>query len=352
VIAQLTETLVCGQTVEFQVDMVSNEGTWPATFQQTVGEVIVERSGTTLSEDFTAGIPATWTVVDRSRSGPADGFTWYADGAGDPAGCGSTNPGAPIAGTWAAVDSSCTGGGDRMDEDLITPVMDFTGDPVVTLEFDHWFASNQAEIADVDVRSSLTGGAWVTVASFSGTSTTNAQHETIDITAQAGDAPDVEIRWHYYDAQAELYWYVDNVVVHFFAPEICLNETCAAPSASAPPVPDGSGATSPLMADRLVPDGSEISIGWDDQCSPASAKIVYGSLDQVATYAISGSVCGIANPQTWTTVPAGNLWFLLIGDDGAGVESSWGLATAGERNGLTDSATCGSTTKDLAGSCP
>ena len=69
------------------------------------------------------------------------------------------NPAAPIAGTWVAVDSSCTGGGDRMDEDLITPVLDFVDDPIVTLEFDHWFAADTGEIADVDVRSSLTGGA-------------------------------------------------------------------------------------------------------------------------------------------------------------------------------------------------
>ena len=353
VIAQLTETLICGQMVEFQVDMVSNEGSWPATFQQMVGEVIGERSGVTLSEDFETGIPATWTVIDRSRSGgPADGFTWYADSAADPAVCGSPNPAAPVAGTWAAVDSSCTGGGDRMDEDLITPVLDFVEDPIVTLEFDHWFEADTGEIADVDVRSSLTGGAWVNVARFTGTSTVNPVHEIIDISAQAGDAPDVQIRWHYYDAQAELYWYVDNVVVHFFAPEICLNEVCAAPSTTPPPVPDGSSGGTPMRADRMTPDGTELSVTWDDQCAPASTKIVYGPLGQVADYAISGSVCGILNPEAWTTVPAGDLWFVVMGDDGVSVESSWGHATEGERNGLTPSNTCGATAKEITGTCP
>jgi hypothetical protein len=239
-----------------------------------------------------------------------------------------------------------------MDEDLITPVMDFVDDPVVTLEFDHWFEADTGEIADVDVRSSLTGGAWVNVARFTGTSTANPVHEVIDISAQAGDAPDVQVRWHYYNAQAELYWYVDNVVVHFYAPELCLNETCAASGSVPPPIPDGAGATSPILADRLTPDGSQISIAWDDQCAPTNANLLYGSLDQVSSYAVAGAVCGIADPEAWTTVPAGDLWFVVVSDDGLGVESSWGQSTAGERNGLVNSATCGIQTKDITGTCP
>jgi len=352
VIAQLTDTLLCGQTVEFQVDMISNEGSWPATFQQLVGEVVAERSGDALNEDFATGIPAGWTVIDSSRHGTADGLTWFADNVGDPFGCGSTNPAAPISGTWLAVDSSCTSGGDRMDEQLISPVLSFATESIVTLEFDHWLAVNQNEIAAVDVRSSATGGAWVNLAQWSGTSTANPQHEVIDISAQAGNAADVQIRWHYFDAQAELYWYVDNVIVHYFEPEICLNETCAPPSTTPPPVPDGSGGGSPMLADQVTPDGSEISIAWDDQCAPSSAKIIYGPLDQVSAYTISGSACGIANPESWTAVPAGDLWFVVIGGDGVAVESSWGFATEGERNGLTPSNTCGETAKEITGSCP
>jgi uncharacterized repeat protein (TIGR01451 family) len=345
-IAQLTDTLVCGQTVEFQVDVISNEGSWPATFQQTVGEVIAERSGVVLSESFQGGIPITWGIVDGSN----DGFTWYADDAGDPAGCGSTDPLAPVAGRWAAVDSSCSRGGAKMDEQLIAPLLDFTGDPTVTLEFDHWFEwspMRRDEVADVDVRSSPTGGQWVNVARWTGASTANPEHAVIDVSAQAGNAPDVEIRWHYYNGQSELYWYVDNVVVHYLAPEICFNESCAAPTASPPPIPDGS-----VLADRLTPDGSQISIAWDDQCAPASAKILYGPLDQVSAYTVSGSVCDISNPAIWDTVPAGDVWFVLIGDDGLGVESSWGQASGGERDGLHHSGTCGSSAKDITGSCP
>jgi hypothetical protein len=99
-------------------------------------------------------------------------------------------------------------------------------------------------------------------------------------------------------------------------------------------------------------DGSRISITWDDQCSPASAKMLYGSLDQVSTHAVSGAVCDIATPEIWDTVPAGSIWFVVVADDGLGVESSWGQASDGERNGLTDSGTCGAAAKDITGSCP
>jgi uncharacterized repeat protein (TIGR01451 family) len=346
-IARLTETIQCGEMMEFQVDIISNEGSWSASSLQVVGEVIAERSGVVLSEDFAAGIPSGWTIVD----GSADAFTWSADNSADPAGCGSADPAAPIEGGWVAVDSSCTRGGNVMDEELVSPVLDLVDAPIVTLEFDHWFEWNpqrRDEVADVDVRSSLTGGQWINVASFTGASTANPQHENIDISLHAADTPDVEVRWHYHNAQRELYWYVDNIVVHFFDPGMCLNETCAASVAAPPPVPDGVGGGSPMRADRLTPDGSEIWITWDDQCAPASAKLVYGSLDQISSYTIGGAVCDVGNPETWTAVPAGDLWFLLIGSDGQGVESSWGLATSGERSGLFPSNACGDTAKKIS----
>jgi uncharacterized repeat protein (TIGR01451 family) len=351
VIARLTESLLCGEVMEFQVDMIADEGSWSATTSQVVGDFTAEQTGEVLREDFSAGIPAGWTVVD----GSIDGFTWFADNGADPAGCGSADPAAPISGGWAAADSSCTGGGDQMDEQLITPPLDLLGHSIVTLEFDHWFAwdpQRRDEVADVDVRSSATGGQWVNVASFTGASTANPQHESIDISAQAAGTPDLEVRWRYHNAQSDLYWYLDNVVVHFLDPQQCFDEVCAAPATTPSPVPDGTTGTAAMLAERLAPDGSEISVTWDDQCAPASAKLVYGSLEQVSDHAISGAVCGIGNPETWTAVPAGNLWFVVVGSDGQGVESSWGHGSEGERSGLSPSDTCGDTAKEITGTCP
>ena len=160
VTALLPHGLLCADEVQFQLDIDADEGSWTSSFEQTVGEVLAG-GGTALDENFETGaLPAAWTVVD----GSADGNTWYADDSGDPAGCGNTDPGAPIAGTWAAVDSDCTGSGVSMDEALVSPLLDLTGAITVTLEFDHWFRRYQEELADVDVRSSLTGGQWVNVA--------------------------------------------------------------------------------------------------------------------------------------------------------------------------------------------
>ncbi|MGD8396558.1 MAG: proprotein convertase P-domain-containing protein, partial [Candidatus Eiseniibacteriota bacterium] len=350
-IAYLSESLACGASVEFQVDIASQQGAWMGDMQRLVGEPVSAQNGTVLAESFAAGLPAGWTVVD----GLGDGATWFADDASDPAGCGSPDPAAPIAAGWAAVDSSCTNGGTRLDEELITPPLDLFGRPVVTLEFDHWFAwepQRRDEVADVDVRSSLTGGQWVNVARFSGASTANPQHETIDLSALAGDAPDLQIRWRYWEGQRELYWYVDNVQVTYDVPATCLEDVCAAPTSAPSPIPDGSAGSAPMRADRLVPDGSEIAVSWDDQCAATATKLIYGSLADVGSASIGGALCDVSTPHAWSGVQAGDLYFLIVGSDGSGVESSWGSGSGGERGGLAASGTCGDTVKEISGSCP
>jgi hypothetical protein len=112
-----------------------------------------------------------------------------------------------------------------MDESLITPPIDLSGVTNATLEFDHYFNQYEAEVADVDVRSSVTGGAWVNVARFTADSA-NPAAASIDITAEAAGAADVEIRWRYYNADFEWYWYVDNVRVSFTSPGGCAMLPC------------------------------------------------------------------------------------------------------------------------------
>ena len=58
------------------------------------------------------------------------------------------------------------------------------------------------------------------------------------------------------------------------------------------------------------------------------------------------------NPEIWDPAPAGDLWFVLVGDDGAGTESAWGQGFFGERNGLVASGACGSSAKDVTATCP
>ena len=63
-----------------------------------------------------------------------------------------------------------------------------------------------------------------------------------------------------------------------------------------------------------------------DNPDPSSAVFAVGVRDGRAL-AFDGAACGIAQPHVWEPAPSGNLWFLLVADDGLGAESSWGLAT-------------------------
>jgi hypothetical protein len=338
-LALLDEGVECGSTLSFDVEFTTDEGTWNEPFVQAVGNVL-PGGGVALFEGFDSGIPLDWTIVD----GLEDGLTWFADDASDPSGCGNPDPGPPIAGGWAAVDSDCAGSV-PMDEQLISPVIDLSAAWTVSLEFDHLFDRYAAELGDVDVRSSLTSGNWVNVARFDADMTATT-HEVLDLTAWAAGQADVELRFRYYNAEFEWFWYVDNVQIGFTAAGSCEMAVCRGGTGSGPaPVPW-------LLADRMDAEGSQLMVSWDDQCSPTSAKIVYGPLEAVSTMTVTDGRCAISNPEVWDAVPEGSLWFLVVGDNGTGIESSWGESTVGERNGASASGTCGSEVKDTTTTCP
>ena len=152
--AKIPDGLGCGDTIEFAVSIHANEGSSTGgTVSAVAGEVIPE-GGVALFEDFESGLPGTWSVVD----GFGDAWTWYVDNATDPQGCTNTDPESPIAGNWMAIDSDCTGPGVQLDEQLITPPIDLGVAVTASVEFDHYFNASLNDLAEVDVRSSLTGG--------------------------------------------------------------------------------------------------------------------------------------------------------------------------------------------------
>src|SRR5262249_45239234 len=148
--------------------------------------------GTALNEAFSSGIPVTWSVVDGG-SGGGVASTWT-----------TANPGlraftAPLTSPVVAVDSDRAGTGAVQDEELITPSMNLSAAPIVSLSFDQffrWFSGNLDEAADVDVRSSATGGGWVNVLHQHGASSPNPDHPTVNISAQAARATNVQVRFH------------------------------------------------------------------------------------------------------------------------------------------------------------
>ena len=127
------------------------------------------------------------------------------------------------------------------------------------------------------------------------------------------------------------------------------------PSGWPPPVPDG--AVGVGMAASLVTGAvAGVHLTWDvATCAAENYHLLYGSLQNVSSYALGGAVCGLGplGSYDWAGVPAGDLWFLVVGDDGAGMEGTWGTDDAGaHRNGAIASGLCGFTARSNAGTCP
>jgi hypothetical protein len=155
------------------------------------------------------------------------------------------------------------------------------------------------------------------------------------------------VRFNYQNANADRWYAVDNVRIGVDL----LCETAAAPS----PAPSGAAGTAPLRGSRLSLDGSDLLVSWDAaSCAAAEFHLLYGDLAAVDGHALLGSRCdlGSTGSYVWSGAPPGDLFFLVVGADGAGTESSWGTSTFGERNGLSPSGECGAVVKTTTGSCP
>lgn len=347
--AFLPTSLACGDLVSFQITVACDQGTWNTSFTHGVGQVI-PGSGTPLNETFTAGIPAAWTIVDGGLGGGA-AATWT-----------TANPGgrvlaSPMVAPAAIVDSDFAGPTATQNEELITPAMNLETATTVTLQFDQYFnrySLGLAEVADVDVRSTLTGDTWVNVLRQQTTSSPNPDHESIDISAQAAGGSNVQVRFHYYNAQYEFYWQVDNVKVDTTSPGSCSQKVCAAPPGAAKPVADGSFGAA-MRGSRADVPGTTIDLTWDvATCTSNDHHVLYGALADVATSTVGGASCnlGATGTAVWTGVPAGDLWFVVVGDNNLTLEGSWGTMTSGERGGASASGQCGLTTRNYSSSCP
>jgi hypothetical protein len=146
---------------------------------------------------FTSGLPAGWSIVD----GYLDGYTWTS------ADFCSRLPPPYGSGTFMIVDSDCSWYV-WMDEGLVTQNIDCTSLEQVTLSFNHELQYNSTEIADVDVRTS--GGSWENVARYADFTYGPV---TLDLSEFADHKPNVQIRWHYYNAYYDWFWSIDDVKI-------------------------------------------------------------------------------------------------------------------------------------------
>jgi len=126
-----------------------------------------------------------------------------------------------------------------------------------------------------------------------------------------------------------------------------------------PPVPDGSFGTAATFT-RTAQDGTSLHVTWDTAtCTAPGYSIYYGDLANVPSVALSGSQCGIgaSGSYEWTSnVPPGNVFFIIVANDGMTTEGSWGGDYIGgvhhERGGTAASGQCGITNRVNGGTCP
>jgi hypothetical protein len=143
--------------------------------------------------NFDGGLPSGWTIID----GFSDGYTWT-----------TTNDYIPWSGTFMVVGYEY----DEVDmnEQLITHSIDCSNLEGVTLSFKHILYHYSDEVADVDIR--VNGGVWQNLLRYNapGEYTIEGNVEK-DLSSIADGQPNVQIRWHYYNAYWEWYWGIDDV---------------------------------------------------------------------------------------------------------------------------------------------
>jgi hypothetical protein len=151
-------------------------------------------------------LPAGWKIIDNEGNGQV----WKFD---DP---GSRTNLTGGSGGFAIVDSDFYAWAGQQDTELRSPLLDFSREDSVSLEFDtdYFTYSGNAttDIADVDI-STDGGSTWTNVWQRTSTSYRGPIHETVDVSSLAGRQSEVMVRFHYYDAEWEWWWQVDNVLV-------------------------------------------------------------------------------------------------------------------------------------------
>jgi len=164
----------------------------------TVSVNVVSPSIVVFDTNFEGGLPQGWSIIDGGSSDD----TWTSE---------NPFPRSSIywTGTFMLVDSDWAYYQD-MDEQLITHSIDCTGLVDVKLRFNHEFLSWESEAGDVDVRTD--GGVWQNVVRYQGAD--SAGQVDLSLSAfGADDDPNVQIRWHYYNANYDYYWGIDDVEI-------------------------------------------------------------------------------------------------------------------------------------------
>jgi hypothetical protein len=155
------------------------------------------------SQSFDGGTkPAGWSLSHAAGTS----IDWRFD---DPGGRANLTGGA---GGFAIVDSDFAGSV-NVDASMQTPTFNASTRSSLGLDFRYdfyAFPDSQAETADVDV--SIDGGtAWTNVWRRSAVSERGPKQARLDLSNLASNQPDVRVRFHYYNANYQWWWQVDDV---------------------------------------------------------------------------------------------------------------------------------------------
>jgi hypothetical protein len=297
-----------------------------------------------LDEDFAGGIPAGWTVVDGGIGGGL-ASTWTD---ADPHG---HSPAAPFDPPFVIVDSDYAGRFASQDEELITPSLDATGCQELVIEFSNqfnWDSGGLDERSDVDL-SLDGGGSWTNVLRMNGADDgyPDPNTKTVDLLPYVAAEPDdVTLRFHYYDAEWEWWWAIDNVVVRCAFPVCTPCDQVAVP-------PGEPGLTTPLTIGK---NGQSLSFEWGAPaagCGAADHMIYRGDLTTLRTglYAHDPALtCSTGGPSFTLALDDPRLgtadYFLIVagngiqegsyGKDGTGVERPASAAACHAAQNLMD----------------
>ena len=228
-----------------------------------------------LNENFdSAALPAGWNVVDNLGNG---GWTFVNDYNGN------TLDGTP----FAMVDSDGLGSVD-VDTELVSPSVDVSALNSVYVSFDQYFNSySGVDVGDVDV---FDGTNWVNIY------TTSADvgawgapdHQLIDVTAYKN--ANFQVRFHYYNANYDWYWAVDNVMV-FEPDDDDLTVIDATPEGGLPnlPIPlkakvynNGTNIQNTFDVSFDVKDASNTSV-FNETVNVTGAALAFGGTYDVVT---------------------------------------------------------------------
>lgn len=165
-------------------------------------QTFLTQNFTTFTDSILPPLASGWKNTDSTS--PPNGQIWRFDNPG------SRTVGPAMSGKIAILDSDWYGPSNSQDAYLTSPVFNASTATVVILEFDHFFQNLGSNVADVEV---FDGNSWFLAASYAGTTTANAAHETLNISTIAAGKSACQIRFHYTGSYA-WYWLIDNINVY------------------------------------------------------------------------------------------------------------------------------------------